>query len=130
MRHDVRYALRLLARAPGFTLVAVLTMALGIGANTAIFSVVRSVLLAPLPFVDPDRLVVVWHSYPPSMPRAAVSAPGYYDLRDARHLFTDVAAVRLNSQNLTRDGQPERGLVAPASPRFPSTLRLTLAAGP
>src|SRR6185436_2512347 len=106
MLHDVRYALRLLARAPGFTLVAVLTMALGIGANTAIFSVVRSALLAPLPFVDPDRLVAVWHGYPPNMPRTAVSAPGYYDLRDAHHLFTDVAAVRLNSQNLTGGGEP------------------------
>src|ERR1700704_5122314 len=112
MLHDVRYAFRLLARAPGVTVVAVLTMALGIGANTAIFSVVRSVLVAPLPFVDPDRLVVVWHGYPPNMPRVAVSAPGYYDLRDARHLFTDVAAVRLNSQNLTGGGEPARVLVA------------------
>src|SRR5256885_17263792 len=117
MRHDVRYALRLLARAPGFTLVAVLTMALGIGANTAIFSVVRSVLLAPLPFVDPDRLVVVWHSYPPSMPRAAVSAPGYYDLRDARHLFTDVAAGRVNSPNPPRGGEAGHVVVARAAPR-------------
>src|SRR3954462_5899246 len=111
MLHDVRYALRLLARAPGFTLVAVLTMALGIGANTAIFSVVRSVLLAPLPFTDPARLVVVWHGYPPNMPRSAVSAAGFYDIRDARQLFEDAAAFRLNSQNLTGDGEPERVLV-------------------
>ena len=129
MLHDVRYALRLLARAPGFALVAVVTMALGIGANTAIFSVVRSVLLAPLPFADPDRLVVVWHGYPPNMPRAAVSAPGYYDLRDARHLFDEVAAVRLISQNLTGGGEPERVLVARATQSFQPTLGLTLAAG-
>ena len=81
MLNDARYALRLLVRAPGFTAVAVLTLALGIGANTAIFSVVRSVLFAPLPFARPDRLVVVWHGYPPNLPRAAVSAPGYSDLR-------------------------------------------------
>src|SRR6185295_16581144 len=108
MRHDLRYAFRLLARAPGFTLVAVLTMALGIGANTAVFSVVRSVLLAPLPFADPDRLVVVWHAYPPTLPRSAVSPPGFYDLRAARDIFADVAAFRLTSQNLTGGGEPER----------------------
>ena len=93
MWQDVRYALRLLIRAPGFALVSVLTLALGIGANTAIFSVVRGVLLAPLPFADPDRLVAIWHGYPPAMPRAAVSAPGFYDLQEpaAREIFSDVA---------------------------------------
>ena len=84
MWQDVRYALRLLVRAPGFAVVSVLTLALGIGANTAIFSVVRGVLLAPLPFADPDRLVVIWHGYPPALPRAAVSAPGFYDLQEPR----------------------------------------------
>jgi len=129
MLHDVRYALRLLVRAPAFTAVAVLTLALGIGANTAIFSVVRSVLLTPLPFGDPDRLVVVWHGYPPNMPRAAVSAPGYYDLRDARHIFADVAAIRLNSQNLTGGGEPERVIVARVSQSLQPMLGLQLAAG-
>ena len=129
MLHDVRYALRLLVRAPGFTIVAVLTLALGIGANTAIFSVVRSVLLRPLPFADPGRLVVVWHGYPPNMPRTAVSAPGYYDLREAYHLFSDVAASRVTSQNLTGGGEPERVLVARVTQSFQATLGLTLAAG-
>src|SRR6185436_5693745 len=77
MWQDARYAMRLLIRAPGFALVAILTLALGIGANTAIFSVVRSALLAPLPFADPDRLVAIWHGYTPAMPRTAVSAPGF-----------------------------------------------------
>jgi len=76
MWQDARYAMRLLIRAPGFALVAILTLALGIGANTAIFSVARSVLLAPLPFADPDRLVAIWHGYPPAMPRTAVSGAG------------------------------------------------------
>src|SRR5206468_3547600 len=93
MLPGVRYALRLLVRAPGFTAVAVLTLGLGIGANTAIFPVVRSALLAPLPFAVPDRLVVVWQGYPPNMPRAAVSAPGFYDLIAARHIVADVAAM-------------------------------------
>ena len=129
MLQDVRYALRLLVRAPGFTAVAVVTLALGIGANTAIFSVVRSVLLAPLPFAEPNRLVVVWHGYPPNMPRSAVSAPGYDDLRDARHLFADVAAMRLSSQNLTGSGEPERVIVARVSQSFQPMLGLRLAAG-
>src|SRR5262245_54191262 len=101
MWQDARYACRLLMRAPGFALVAIVTLALGIGANTAIFSVVRSVLLAPLPFADPDRLVAVWEGYPPNMPRAAVSVPAYFDFRQARQIFSDVATFRLGGQSLT-----------------------------
>src|SRR3954469_9104732 len=109
MRHDLRYALRLLRRSPAFTIVATLTIAVGVGANTAMFSVVRAALLAPPPFADPDRLVavwagspppcaaperlrVVWEGYPPQMPRAAVSAPGFLDIRDGREIFEDAAA--------------------------------------
>ena len=131
MLQDARYALRLLVRAPGFALVSILTLALGIGANTAIFSVVRSVLLAPLPFADPDRLVAIWHGYPPSMPRAAVSAPGFYDLQEApaREIFSDVATFTASSQNLTGGGEPERLVVVRASQSFQPTLGLPIAAG-
>jgi predicted permease len=127
--HDARYALRLLARAPGFTSVAVLTLALGIGANAAIFSVVRSVLFAPLPFADPDRLVALWHGYPPTLPRAAVSVPGYDDLRGATDLFDGITAFRTANQNLTGGGEPERLLVVRATATFQPVLGLTIARG-
>jgi putative ABC transport system permease protein len=129
MWRDALYALRLLVRAPAFTLVAIVTLALGIGANTAIFSVVRSALLAPLPFREPSRLVVVWDAYPPALPRAAVSAPGYYDLRAADQLFEDVAAFRVTSQNITGNGEPGRLVIARTSQSFQPMLGLRLAIG-
>jgi len=131
MVQDVRYALRLLLRAPGFALVSILTLALGIGANTAIYSVVRSALLAPLPFADPDRLAVVWHGYPPALPRAAVSVPAFYDLQEpqAREIFSEVATFTTASQNLTGGGEPERVVVVRVSQSFQSTLGLPIAAG-
>jgi putative ABC transport system permease protein len=126
---DARYALRLLVRAPGFACVAVLTLALGIGANAAIFSVVRSVLLAPLPFADPERLVAIWHAYPPTLPRAAVSVPGYDDLRAATDLFTGATAFSGSNQNLTGRGEPERLLVARATATFQPVLGIQIARG-
>src|SRR5579864_2068357 len=129
MWQDARYAWRLLVRAPAFTGVAVLTLALGIGANTAIFSVARSVLLPPLPFADPDRLVALWEGYPPNMARAAVSVPAYFDLREARQLFSDVATFRVGGQNLTGSGEPERVVTARVSQSFAPTLGLTVERG-
>jgi putative ABC transport system permease protein len=129
MRLDLLYALRLLKRAPAFAAVAIATLALGIGANTAIFSVVRAVLFAPLPFADVDRLVVVWHGYPPVLPRAAVSVPGFDDLRAAADLFADAAAFSTASQNLTGSGDPERAVVVRASASFQPMLGLAVARG-
>jgi predicted permease len=106
---DLRYGLRALRKRPGFTAVAVITLALGIGANTAIFSVVNTILLRPLPYKDPDRLVMVWedatkHGYPRDTPAAA----NFVDWREQNKVFEGMAAVADQSFNLTGVGDPER----------------------
>jgi putative ABC transport system permease protein len=90
---DVRYGLRMLVKNPGFTAVAVLTLALGIGANTAIFSVVNAVLLRPFPYQDPDRLVIVWETQlQRGLPFMFASPPTYADWREQNRVFEEVAA--------------------------------------
>jgi len=106
---DLRYASRILWKNPGFTAVAVVALALGIGANTAIFSVVNTVLLRPLPYKDPEQLVMVWedasrHGYPRDTPTAA----NYIDWRDQNSVFSGMAAISDNNFNLTGIGDPER----------------------
>jgi hypothetical protein len=106
---DVRYGLRTLLKNPGFTVVAVIALALGIGANSAIFSVVNTVLLRPLPYKDPGRLVMVWEDdtkggYPRNTPAAA----NYIDWRDQNQVFEGMAAMADQSFNLTGVGEPER----------------------
>ena len=105
---DLRYGLRILWKAPGFTAVAVLTLALGIGANTAIFSIVNGILLRPLPFTQPEQLVSVG-SYDTqlgtSVPEHTASYPDFRDLRTRNHSFSDVAAYQDNEYTLTGNGQ-------------------------
>jgi len=106
---DIRYAFRLMRQNWGFTLIAVLSLALGIGANTALFSVVNAVLLRPLPFPDSDRLAMIWEDatfigFPKDTP-----APGNYaDWKAQAQTFADMAAISSTSLNLTGDGEPEK----------------------
>ena len=103
---DIRYAFRLLAKSPGFTAIAILTLALGIGANTAIFSVVNGVLLRPLPFGDPSRLVLIAEKS--SFPVISTSYENYLDWRDQSHSFESMEATRGGAITLTGAGDPER----------------------
>jgi putative ABC transport system permease protein len=103
---DLRYGARALARSPGFTAVAALTLALGIGANTAIFSVVHAVLLRPLPYREPDRLVLAWETRGPR--RGGVTAPDYVDWKAQNQVFETLAARDAITANLTGTQDPER----------------------
>jgi predicted permease len=104
---DLRYALRGLRQRPGFALVAVVTLALGIGANTAIFSIANGVLLRPLPYAEPDRLVMLW-GHRAQEPLAELSVPEYWDLSERTRTLTGLAAFADGSMSLTGDGAPER----------------------
>src|ERR687894_2079964 len=117
---DVRYAARTLLKSPGFTLVAVLALALGIGANTAIFSVVKAVLLSPLPYPEPERLVWVRESNPGAdIPDEPASAPNYNDWRTQARSFEGVAAFSNTALTLTdAAGEPERLPAVAASANF------------
>jgi len=103
---DVRFGLRMFRRSPGFTAVAVLTLALGIGANTAIFSVVDGVLLSPLPYRQPDQLVLVWAKNPLGR-NIAPSYPDFQDWQRSTRSFQDMAAFTWHSYDLTNPGSPE-----------------------
>ena len=121
--NDLRYALRTLAKSPGFTLVAVLTLALGIGANTAIFSAVNAVLLKPLPYPGSDRLVQVMSTGFRGM-RFGVSFPDLHDLRALSQDFTGVAAVRTQRHNLTGAGDPRDVQAAAVTANLLDVLQL------
>jgi putative ABC transport system permease protein len=104
---DLKYGMRMLAKHPGFTTVAVLTLALGIGANTAIFSVVNAVLLKPLPYKDPGRLITVWsQNLPKGFAYDLVSAPDFADWRAQNHVFDEMAASTDAMYTMTGQGEP------------------------
>jgi putative ABC transport system permease protein len=118
---DLRYGARLLRRSPAFSIVALLTLALGIGANTAIFSVVNSVLLRPLPFPEPERLVRVWESSPRGDQRNVVNPWNFLNWRE-RNRSLRIAAVSGMTANVTGDGEPLAVDSMRVSPGFFSIL--------
>src|SRR5205823_14364396 len=106
---DVRYGLRMLAKNPAFTAIAVLALALGIGANSAIFSVVNAILLRPLPYKNPDQLVMVWENATHlGFPKNTPSPANFLDWQRQNSVFTGIAAMVERSFNLTGVGEPER----------------------
>jgi len=123
---DLRYGLRLLRQAPAFAAIAICALALGIGANTAIFSTLDSVVLRPLPYHDPDRVVMVFEDcsqigFPHNTPAPA----NYFDWKAQNHVFTDMAAVRYRGASITGDGTPEQLKGQAVTPNFFSVLGVT-----
>lgn len=120
---DIRYAWRTLRATPVFTLIVVGTLALGIGANSAIFSVVNGVLLRALPYAEPERLVMVWETDRDSgTEREGASVPDYFDFRERARSFDHLAAFQITPMNRTGDGEPERVAAARVSAEFLATM--------
>ncbi len=117
LKHDVRYALRTLRRNPVFTVVAVATLALGIGANTAVFSLVNAVLLRPLPYAAPNELVRLYETMPPEVPRSVVSRGTYVDWREQARSYTEIASYMLDfGYGVTGNGEPVQATGSQAAP--------------
>src|SRR5262244_3111792 len=114
LMQDLRYGFRMLISKPGFTIVAVLALALGIGANTVVFSVVNGVLLRPVPFRDSDRLVLLWQRSPGlNITQDWLSPAQYFDIKNGTDVFEQTAIAFVNTLNLTDltqqgDPRPER----------------------
>jgi putative ABC transport system permease protein len=105
---DLRFSARMLAKRPSFSAVAVIALALGIGANTAIFSIVNTVLLRPLPYNEPERLVLIWTKFLPDLPQNWVSGPEVIDFRERSKSFEEIAVLSWPSFGLTGGGDPEQ----------------------
>ena len=134
LSQDLRYAARTLRKQPVFTLAAVLTLALGLGANAAIFSVINAVLLRPLPFPNSEQLVALYSRYLPSSGYDfrffALSGPEFADIRSRVDAFAGIAAYRFSNRNLTRDGgEAERVLTMAVTAEFFDVLGVKPARG-
>jgi len=128
--HDIRYSLRTLRKSPGFAAVVILTLALGIGANTAIFSIVDGVLLRPLPFQQPERLVRIIDDVPGAgLHNIGMSVPELRDLQERSGIFDGVSAELSADMNITGVGHPERGELLGVSPNYFSVLGVSAQIG-
>ncbi len=128
---DLRYGVRMLRKSPSFAAVAILTLGLGIGANTALFSVINSVLLRPLPYHDPDNLVVVWESSSQHPnPHNTVSPPNFLDWQSRNTVFSSMVFMFDERDNLTGNGEPEEVVVQDVSTNFFSLLGVNPILGP
>ena len=130
VRQDLTIGARRLIKAPGFSLLAIAILALGIGANSAIFSVLNAVVLQPLPYPEPDRLVQMWESAPErGWEYFSVSEPNYVDFRDSNETFESLAAVAFSSYNMSLDGEAIRLDGRRVALEFFSTLGIQPALG-
>ena len=128
MKRDIAYALRSLRKTPAFTIVAVVTLALGIGANTAIFSVINSILLRPLPYHQPGRIVFLWSSNA-SMPQEPLTPARFVDFREQWTSVSAIAGISHIPLNLTGIGEPERLDASSVSSNFFDVLRVPALVG-
>lgn len=128
LRQDIRYGIRMVAKSPGFAVIAILTGALGIGANTALFSVVNGVLLNPLPYRQPDRLVAIY-TKSKEFSHNSISYPNFLDWVRNQRSFSSMAAFREDNYNLTGMGEPERVKAEMVSVDFFSVLGVSPVAG-
>jgi putative ABC transport system permease protein len=125
---DLRYGARMLLKQPGFTLIALLTLALGVGANTAIFSVINAVLLRPLPYEESERLAL-YNERSPQMDGMSISWPNYTDWRAQQRVFEEMAVFNRGDYNLTGAGEPERIQAGQVTASLFTTLRVRAAVG-
>ncbi|MDQ2944731.1 MAG: ABC transporter permease, partial [Acidobacteriota bacterium] len=126
---DLTYAFRSLRKNPGFTILAIAVLALGIGANTAIFSVVNAVLLRPLAYSEPDRIMTVWTLFTKSGNRGQVSAPDYYDWHDQNDVFESFAYYSSGREPVRAGAEPERVTIAVVTPEFFQVMKVQPVAG-
>jgi putative ABC transport system permease protein len=122
MFSDLRFAVRQLLKSPGFTAVALLTLGLGIGACTCMFSVINSVLFRPLPYPDPDQLILIREQDPPRFPEFSVAPGNFFDWRSQSTVFQNLAAIRFGTVNLTGSGDPQRLFTEFVTANFFATL--------
>ena len=128
LARDLRYSLRTLTRNPGFTCVALLTIALGIGVNSAMFSVVQGIILAPLPFPEPDRLVFLWQNRP-GVPQLEASYPNFEDWERTSRSFDSMSAIAFHNFDLTSPGKAEHLTGIRVTSAFLATLGVKPAIG-